>query len=302
MYGSKEQDGSFTRLGVMCPSTSLWQDRIADLVRRIAGEVGAAGVYIDQIAAMAAALCCDETHGHPLGAGGWWRQGYGQMLAKTRRLAPEAALTTECNAEPYVGWLDAYLMWHCMFPGQVPAFSAVYGNRVRMFGRASAGGLDNLRALTAQSWVFGEQIGWFAPSAVLDSQEFARFVAEAARLRGLVRPVLQEGEMLAPPRITGGDDRPYAWGWDPRRTVLPPVLSSLWRRGEETVLLLVNHTAEPVTIAWDFDAAEYGYRGPVTAERVGTVGEWCLPGRGQPELDVGPFAISAWRLHGERRG
>ena len=164
----------------------LWQDKVADLVRRITSELGASGVYIDQVSAMAAVLCCDDSHGHPRGGGGWWRRGYGRMLGKARRASGNAALTTECNAEPYLGWLDAYLMWHCMFPGQVPAFSALYGSRVRMFGRAGVGGLANLRALTAQSWVFGEQIGWFSPSTVTGSGEaFAAFLpAPATYLAG----------------------------------------------------------------------------------------------------------------------
>ena len=303
IYGSKEADESFTQLGVMCPSTALWQDKVADLVRQITLDIGASGVYIDQIAAMAAVLCFDETHGHPLGNGGWWRQGYGRMLEKTRSLSDHAALTTECNAEPYVGWLDAYLMWHCMFPGQVPAFSAVYSSRVRLFGRATPGGLDNLRALMAQSWVYGEQIGWFSPSAACDSgEDFARFLTAAVGLRGLVRQVIQQGSMLMPPAITGGEERPYVWGWDARRTILPPVLSSLWRRQDETILLLVNHIEEQVDITWDFNAAQYGYENGVIARRLDldnqVIEELRLPARGRAEWAMEPCTFSVWRLHG----
>ena len=301
MYGTKEADDSFTRLGVMCPSAALWQDKVADIVRQITQDIGASGVYVDQIAAMAAVLCFDETHGHPLGGGGWWREGYGRMLEKARSLSDDAALTTECNAEPYVGWLDAYLMWHCMFPGQVPAFSAVYSSRVRLFGRATPGGLDNLRALTAQSWTYGEQIGWFSPSAAYSSGEvFSRFLTEAVGLRGLVREVLQQGSMLMPPAIHGGEEKPYVWGWDARRTVLPPVLSSLWRREDETILLVVNHTEELVDITWDFHAAQYGYEGGGIMQRLDlndqAADERHLPACGPVGWAVEPCTPEVWRL------
>jgi hypothetical protein len=74
-YGSKESDGSSVKLAAMCPSTSLWQDRVRETVLRLFSECGVSGVYIDQIAAAQPRLCFDASHGHALGGGHWWTQG-----------------------------------------------------------------------------------------------------------------------------------------------------------------------------------------------------------------------------------
>src|SRR5690606_31107225 len=62
----------------MCPTTPLWQKTVQDLVERLAGpEIGADGVYLDQVSAQASMECFDPSHGHPLGGGNWWpTQGY----------------------------------------------------------------------------------------------------------------------------------------------------------------------------------------------------------------------------------
>ena len=80
VYGSKESDGSSVTLAVMCPATTLWQDQVRSIVSRLFGEHRVAGVYIDQIAAASPVLCMDPQHGHPLGGGSWWNEGYWRML------------------------------------------------------------------------------------------------------------------------------------------------------------------------------------------------------------------------------
>ncbi|MBN2128035.1 MAG: hypothetical protein JW741_01000, partial [Sedimentisphaerales bacterium] len=140
-YQSKETDGNSVKLAVMCPATPLWQNRVRDIVLRLFNEYGVGGVYIDQIAAAAPRLCFDGSHGHELGGGHWWMEGYWAMLDAIRAAKPaECMLTTECNAEPYVKWHDGYLTWHWQEPNTVPAFPAVYGGTIQMFGRAYRGG------------------------------------------------------------------------------------------------------------------------------------------------------------------
>ncbi|MGA2259697.1 MAG: DUF6259 domain-containing protein, partial [Thermoguttaceae bacterium] len=126
MYGSKESDGSPVRLAVMCPTTELWRSTMRDTVLRLFGECGVKGVYMDQIAAASPVLCFDHTHGHPLGGGHWWTEGYWALLDSVRRAKPaDCMLTTECNAEPYTQVFDGYLTWHWQYDGQVPVFPAV---------------------------------------------------------------------------------------------------------------------------------------------------------------------------------
>ncbi len=134
-YGSKEEDDSSVRLGVMCPATTTWQNKMREINRRLFTECGVDGVYIDQIAAASPKTCMDTSHGHPTGGGHWWNEGYWKMLELIRQdMRPDQMLTTECNAEPFLRWFDGYLTWHWQYDGQVPAFPAVYGGAIQMFG------------------------------------------------------------------------------------------------------------------------------------------------------------------------
>ena len=106
-------NGSPVRFAVMCPATQFWQDRVYDITMQLYRKYGVRGVYIDQIAAASARLCFDPSHGHPLGGGHWWADGYRRMLDRVRRDMPQGAfLTTECNAEAFIPQFDAYLTWH----------------------------------------------------------------------------------------------------------------------------------------------------------------------------------------------
>ncbi|MGD0094311.1 MAG: DUF6259 domain-containing protein, partial [Planctomycetota bacterium] len=190
-----EEYGSGRKLAPMCPVTPLWQNTVRDIVLRLMGpEGGVDAVYIDQIAAAAPRPCFDKTHGHPLGGGHWWtKDGYWKMLAELRaemkERYSERMLTTECNAEPYARWLDGYLTWNFQFQDQIPLFAAVYGGKLQMFGRAYRGGPTKdlaLRMKAAQSFVFGEQIGWMDPNVCKDPVG-GPFIRRVARLRYALR-------------------------------------------------------------------------------------------------------------------
>ena len=261
-YGSKESDGSPVRLAVMCPTTELWQSTVREIVLRLFREFKVDAVYIDQIAAAAPTLCCDPAHGHPLGGGHWWTEGYWQLLDKIRQDKPaDCMLTTECNGEPYIRWMDGYLTWHWQYDGQVPAFPAVYGGTIQMFGRAYGGGPTRdlaLRMRAAQQLVFGEQLGWISP-AVVNEKENAEFLKQLAQLRWLLREYFYAGRMLRPPQ----SDRPLPtvkadWQWHGTRWVATnALLSGCWWQPSKSrvVVIAVNVSDEPVTTTLIADLA-----------------------------------------------
>ncbi len=265
-YGSKEQDGSPVRLGVMCPSTELWQSRVRQTVLRLMNECGVKGVYIDQIAAAAPTLCFDRSHGHPTGGGHWWTEGYWKLLGAIRRAMPEGCmLTTECNGEPYIQMLDGYLTWHWQYDGQVPAFPAVYGGAIQMFGRAYGGGETRnlaLRMRAGQQLVFGEQIGWIAPGTILEKENGA-FFRDVVQLRRKLVPYFSSGEMARPPRLVGTVPTVRAdWQWNGVDWVTTSaVLTGAWHQpaARRLVLVFVNVSDQPVTAQIDFDARPYGF-------------------------------------------
>jgi hypothetical protein len=285
-YGSKEVDGSDVKLAPMCPTTKLWQDKVREIVLRLFNEFGVNAVYIDQVAAAPPVLCFDKRHGHPLGGGSWWNEGYWQMLDAIRKTMPkDRMLTTECNAEPFVKWFDGYLTWHWQHDGQVPAFPAVYGGAIQMFGRAYRGGPTKdlaLRMKAGQQLVFGEQIGWIDPNIVRE-KENAEFLRQVVRLRWQLRHYFWMGEMARPPKLSGDIPKVRAdWQWAGEWWVeTDAVLTGAWRLPQKgkLALLFVNVSDQLVTATLEFDGKSYGFRSKRL--RVTEVSE---KGRGAEEL------------------
>ncbi len=276
-YGSKETNGQPVRLGVMCPATALWQNTVSNIVWRLLHECKTSAVYIDQVAAAGPKLCMDPTHGHPLGGGHWWTEGYWQMLDNIRSITPAGAmLTTECNSEPFIRWFDGYLTWHWQHEGQVPAFPAVYGGAIQMFGRAYRGGATRdlaLRMKAGQQLVFGEQLGWLDPGIAKEPENGA-FFRQLARLRARFNRYFSAGEMARPPALLGEVPKVKAdWQWSGEWWVsTDAVLTGAWKLPTERRLALffVNVSDTPVTASFRTGA---GWDLPATARAEVTTGD-----------------------------
>jgi len=239
-YGSKESDGSDVKLAHSCPSTDVWQRKVRENTLRLTNEYGVQAVYIDQVGAAVPELCFDPSHGHPLGGGHWWGDGYRKMLETIRndlrrevddhpfceaveqRLGdnPNAladrVLTTECTGETSLDLVDGFLTWHHQLENQVPAFAAVYGGSVQMIGRDYRAGKTYAerteprmtvtneplacRMKSAEALCFGEQIGWFVPTIIDEADKFP-FQRKVVRLRHQLRHYFYQGEMCRPPEL-----------------------------------------------------------------------------------------------------
>jgi hypothetical protein len=307
MYGSKESDESRVRLAVMCPATDIWQEKVKEIVMRLFSECRVHAVYIDQVAAARPMLCFDPDHGHPMGGGSWWTESYWRLLDRIHQAMPEdRMLTTECNAEPYTHVFDGYLTWHWQHDGQVPAFPAVYGGAIQMFGRAYRGGDTKdlaFKMKAGQQLVFGEQIGWCNPS-VVGEEENAAFLRHVVRLRWVLGRYFYAGEMARPPKLLGDIPTVTAdWQWSGYWPVTTDaVLSGAWQlpREQRVVLLFVNVSEQPVRAMVAFDAGAYALpKGDLHAVRVTADGRgepFMLPRTFQRELEFPPQAAWAWEV------
>ncbi|MHC4664870.1 MAG: DUF6259 domain-containing protein [Planctomycetota bacterium] len=306
-YGSKETDCGSVKLAAMCPSTSLWQNRVNDIVLRLFNEYGVSGVYIDQIAAAKPRLCFDVSHAHPLGGGHWWTEGYWKMLDAIRTAKPaECMLTTECNAEPYIKWFDGYLTWHWQEQNMVPAFSAVYGGAIQMFGRAYRGGpsqdLAN-RMKAGQQLVFGEQIGWFGPE-IIKRPDCGQFLRNCIELRWRLKKYFYAGQMSRPPKLTGEIPKVTAdWQWRGEWPITTDVImAGAWRLANENkiVLLFANVSDNSFTLHLGFDASEYGLTGKLlkvtTITPTGLQDRFTVNIGDRPELKLTARSVLAWEM------
>jgi hypothetical protein len=215
-------------------------------------------------------------------------------------------LTTECNADPYVKWFDGYLTWHWQYQGQVPAFPAVYGGAIQMFGRAYRSGPTKdlaLRMKAGQQLVYGEQIGWINPGVVREEQNFA-FLREMVHLRWRYRRYFYAGQMARPPELAGQIPTVTAdWQWHGVWPVTTPAaMTGAWQLPDEgrAVLLMVNVSDPPIDTGLELDAADYGIAADqvhvTVVDREGKQGEFTVAREFRREVTLAPRAAVAWEL------
>jgi len=270
-FHSKESDGSKVLLAVMCPYTTFWQNTITGIVKKLTTEVGVDGVYIDQIGMSAPVPCMDSTHGHPLGGGHWWVDGYNEMLKKIQQTIPaNAIITTEGNAEPYMKYIDGMLSWEWEDNGQVPAYSAVYGSAVQLFGRSYSMTKDidpniSIRMKAGQELIFGEQIGWISPDTFFNSRvddKTRNYFKQVAHVRDKINPYIYAGEMLRPPLLTENNPAITAdWVWQGKSMVTTnSVLTAAWKKygAHQITFVFTNVSTDSLQLNYPFNPSDYG--------------------------------------------
>ncbi|UCH35095.1 MAG: hypothetical protein JSV65_01715, partial [Armatimonadota bacterium] len=290
----EETYGSGVPLVVMCPYTEQWQAKVAGLVDRLVHECGVDGVYVDQISAAGAKVCFDPHHGHDVGGGSFWAEGYRRLLERARKTLPKGGmLTTEESADPWIDLLDAFLLVNTSpHRGEVvPLFPAVYGGRTITFGFQYIVGDDldrgmPFRAKMARAFAWGAQLGWVGPQ-ILDVKyaREAEYLRALAQCRRRAHEFLALGEMLKPPTVRGARrvtiEGGAPWGGD-YRISLPAVISSAWRAANGDVgIALTNMTDEEQTARFSLGGRGLGLpreRGysltritPAGEERIGEI-------------------------------
>jgi Domain of unknown function (DUF6259) len=301
-YGGDPED-----LVPMCPTQKVWQDKVSEIVLRLLGpECNVDGVYIDQVAAAAPVECYDASHGHPLAGGHWWTTGgYWPMLTALNqsidKSLPDKMLTTECNAEPFAHLFDGYLTWNFQYRNTVPAFAAVYGGKVQMFGRAYNGNDTQAHwARTGQALVYGEQLGWATVDIVKTNPEAAAYLRRCGRVRHRLLPYLAQGYMARPPKVSGEIPEVTSdWAWSGKWMVTTSALERGAWRAEDGSLAFVfaNTTNKPLTFTWDFDAGVCGLTGEAFATDIvvedGQSKGDVLPARSQRPITLEALGVYA---------
>ena len=122
-------------------------------------ELGADGIYLDQVAMSGPDACHDPSHGHPFGGGSWWTDGYRGLLEPIRRHAVEKGvpITVEGAIEPLIDSVDGFLVWDPRMPDDVPLLPAVYSGYTVYFGSPSdiRDSLGTFFAIQARDFLWG---------------------------------------------------------------------------------------------------------------------------------------------------
>ena len=94
----------------MCMATPFWRNTYAGIASEAVRDLGVDGIYMDQ--ACSSLLCYDPTHGHPLGGGTFWMNGFRLLSTDIRdrtRSARNTLLAGEGAGEAWLPYLDLML-------------------------------------------------------------------------------------------------------------------------------------------------------------------------------------------------
>lgn len=244
---NKPNGGPKVRLAVMCPSSVIWQDLQCELVDKVYNELGMDGVYLDQIAAAKPNLCADPHHNHAAGGGSWWIENYNHMASRMKTHGPETgAFVTECTGEAYMKSIEALLSWAWVRNSQVPAFSAVYGGRVALVGRDynSLKDEEGVKIFAAESFLFGEQMGWIIPHQYLTTC-YREFYKKCVRAREAHKEFFYAGKLLRPLAIESDQAPVTTYGCvmaEGQIISVPAVMGAHWKKftGKQELIVLTN--------------------------------------------------------------
>ena len=277
-YTCKKPDGSFHTyrcghngnvLARMCPTTELWKKTVAENSRRLFDELGVDGVYLDQVSCSLPQPCHDASHGHSLGGGEFWTQGYRELMKPIREDAVRrgAALTSECAAEPYMDSFDAFLTWMENTPKDVPLLPAVYSGYALYFGsiQSKKDSLDSYCALQSRMFLWGFQLGWSGTLLMnKGKEEYAEFTRKLCRARLDNLDCFLYGE-LAGELIPIGEVPMVDVKWeykDVGEFKVPAVSGTVWRNSKGDVCCFaVNISGEEQKIVF----RPFGNSDPVSA-------------------------------------
>ena len=257
------------RMLIMCPTQKFWQDKILSVIDTLYHEYGVNGVYIDQVTAHPAELCFDKSHGHPIGGGSHWVDGYREMMSKIKDYASPRgmAITSEDPAEPYMDQIDASLTWQMMTEEQVPMMQMVYSGYTLYFGSITRDTNDGIfNSLQGRAFLWGHQNGWISPFYLKEGHEKkAEFMKKISKYRVATRHFLTYGELLE--LIKPTNDVPVVktsielYG-NTRRFEYPEVMGSVWKSEDGKIgVYMVNSSANENKIDFMLDLKDYASAG-----------------------------------------
>ena len=284
---------------VMCPSQAAWQTIIAQVSAELTERIGTKGLYIDMVAAASPKECMDPRHGHPLGGGHWWRDGYRDMFARIHDATPPGRFTVVEGAADYLAdQVDGFLTDGWLAQGLVPAFQVVYGGRVQLVGKrtgASRYHNQSFYCKLSQALVHGIQPGRTSSWIVSDPNAdiAAPFVRMIATMRHKLEDYLSFGTMLRPLTLHG-DIPTITSKWldygTPVDVTISAIQSSVHQHPQDgsLALLFVNASmTEALDFSFDVVGTDYGFPGALYVRRISAAGN------GEPRLTPNSFTHEA---------
>ncbi len=249
----------------ICSSAKLWPRIFAIHTKRVLEELGADGLYLDQIDGGAQRPCFDPTHPHKSGKGYFIPEGQRRFIITLKNeIGWNVPIITEAPAEVLIDLIAGRLVHYDIWPTCIPLFQAVYHDYII----SHAHHMSDFYPDEDPGWwinatvpfVYGKQLGrfWFWSSgrrpAVGDLSnpkspfhKKARFLKAMLDCREVGRKFLTFGQMLRPPILLSELPTVYTdkfWGGRFGRITVPAVLASLWKSPDGKVGLVVCNCSD----------------------------------------------------------
>lgn len=245
------------RQAPMCPASETWQRKMLEVCDWLLKDCHFNAIYLDQIGASAPALCYNPEHGHPLGGGSYWVDGYRKMLSAINQEAAKygAFLTTENTTECYMDNIHGFLTWGQIHDTDVPLMAAIYSGYTYYFGSTSSpeDSEQAFRMIQGRAFLWGIQNGWSVD--YLLAKRFEKrfdYQMKLAKLREATLDFLSLGELMG--EITPRNEIPLVhetWNFRPGKRYaasegeLPAVQGTYWQNAKgELCVYLINYTDE----------------------------------------------------------
>lgn len=274
-YPQTHNDGKSVLLARICPTTKRWQSIIKDVVSEMESTLDIDGIYFDQVSAGHGRPCYDPTHGHALGGGSFWCDGYREFMTNIIKDKPEGSFYfSEDNTEQFMNLFDGFLTWRWLMNEEVPAFPAVYAGYIQMLGRNVLGekkeDVEFFKHTLAKSFVYGQQLGWIKAD-VIYSKEKLPLLKTLVRERYRHAETFIRSEMLRPPKVISSLPPKVTSPamFFTSEVVMEQVYAGAWkyRSGGKTVIFVINIAKEECEYTLSFDSREYGVDEAALLER-----------------------------------
>lgn len=256
--------------GVMCPYASDWQRTLLDAGTDVVEGLGANAIYYDQISCSRPQLCFNPAHGHPLGGGSWWSDGYRRALVPIHDRFSKAGVpvTSEGAAEAWMDLVDGHLIvGRNGVSDDVPFLPAVYAGYTTFFciEEQAFDSPDAFFARQVQGVLQGCVTGSWSHNRLFDGgQGRSSLSAQSATLLGLARLRTTYADYLAYGTLED-ELRPLqalssvSFEYEPTRRKrknektsisYPVVLGTVWRSsdGKSVALFATNVSDAPQTV------------------------------------------------------
>lgn len=276
VYSSTYMGNNFAN---MCPTQSPWQNILVDAMDQVTNRIGTDAIYVDQVTAAGPLQCMDTNHGHTLGGGSFWRDGYNEMITKMHNTGPKNAfITTEGCNDYLANVVDGFLTDGWANNNMVPAFQAVYSGKVQLFGTRFWEANYNTPVFFSKfthAFVSGIIPGRYYVWFTKDKGKSAVFARQIATMRYKLIDFMAFGSMQKPIPLDRTNIPTITTTWKDYSRDVKVTISALqysfWKNKEkDKALLLFGNASMTETLNFKIDliGSDYGLNGKLRVQKI----------------------------------